>query len=171
MVTEIGIVSGKVLEFLEKNRLLVFGEAHASLQEPRDLVLMSLGWLLKEGRVHIMEDPSRSPYKNLNRMGPDSEASMFDLVILHDPQDVSPERIKNIPVHISSVAEKILMLLRVCGNVLSLDTVQCAINEHRDIILMALGWLIRTGHVRKVAGIYLEICRDGKEKALCLSNI
>ena len=52
MITDIGIVAGNILELLEnRNGVLVFGEIHVDLKQPRDLVLMSLGWLIREGCV------------------------------------------------------------------------------------------------------------------------
>jgi hypothetical protein len=54
MVTRIGIVSGEIITFLEEvNRPLVVGELEFFLEEPHELILMSLGWLARQGIIHI----------------------------------------------------------------------------------------------------------------------
>ena len=53
MITEIGIVAGEIWHFLDQH-----GEASLSvlikgIDKPRDNVLMSLGWLAREGHVTL----------------------------------------------------------------------------------------------------------------------
>lgn len=53
MIMEIGIIAGDIWHYLD-----VAGEARlsqllAALNKPRDLVLMSLGWLAREGHVKL----------------------------------------------------------------------------------------------------------------------
>lgn len=49
MITEIGIVSGEILELLENEpRLWNIREIQEHLDEPLDVVMMSVGWLLRE---------------------------------------------------------------------------------------------------------------------------
>lgn len=149
MVTQIGIVAGEILELLEqRNEVLVYGEFHFTLKGSRDLVLMGLGWLLHEGYVHIIEDPLRTIYQDNDRKKAyTSEAFMFDLVVGNNVARASSKRIKDIPNHMSAVADKILNLLESCGDLVDLRTIECNVNEHRDIVLMSLGWLIRERHV------------------------
>ena len=54
MITQIGIVAGEIWNYLEKHEKVdqlenVIGE----LSKDRDLVLMSLGWLAREGHVIV----------------------------------------------------------------------------------------------------------------------
>lgn len=153
MITEIGIVAGKILELLEeRNGVLVFGEIHSDLNQPRDLVLMGLGWLLHEGYLQIMESPSTASYLDEGRnRSTVINAGVFDLVV--ESRNIPPasKRIKNMSSHIGSVADRVLILLEGCGGLLDLQTVERNLNEHRDIVLMGLGWLIREGYVRGVA--------------------
>lgn len=151
MITKIGIVSGRIMELLEQmNGLFVFGEFQSTLKEPHDLVLMSLGWLLREGYIQILEDPSRACYINNDRDKYTNEAVMFDLIVENKFAGIAKMRIKHISHHIGVVAGEILTLLEGCGDLLALQTIERNLNEHRDIILMGLGWLIREGYVRQV---------------------
>jgi len=51
MITEIGIVSGEIWNFLDKAGDATLGQLIENLGKPRDLILMSLGWLAREGHV------------------------------------------------------------------------------------------------------------------------
>lgn len=55
MITEIGIVAGEIWHFLDQQ-----GEAGLlglikAIDKPRDNVLMSLGWLAREGHVVVQQ--------------------------------------------------------------------------------------------------------------------
>ena len=55
MITEIGIVAGEIWHFLDQ-----YGEVNLSvliqgIDKPRDSVLMSLGWLAREGHVILQK--------------------------------------------------------------------------------------------------------------------
>ena len=57
MITEIGIVAGELWHFLDEHH----GAAHLSdiatgIGRPRDLVLMSVGWLAREGHVVLQQE-------------------------------------------------------------------------------------------------------------------
>lgn len=153
MITRIGIIAGEILEALDQsNGVLVFGEIHSILKQNRELVLMSLGWLLREGYICIIEDPTRSIYRNNDiEKAYSSEAFMFDLVVKNNVVRPSSLRIKDMPGHISIVADKILLLMEGCGGYLNSQTFEWTLNEHKDIVLMSLGWLIRQGYVRGLA--------------------
>lgn len=154
MITKIGIVSGQILEFLDQNNgVLIFDQIHSMLKQPRDLVLMSLGSLLHEDCVYILENPSTAAYQNDDRNKAYScEADMSDLLVRKNMVGTSSKRVKNMHDHISGVAEKILVILDGCGGLLSLRDIESNLNEHRDIVLMGLGWLIRNEYVRGVEG-------------------
>ena len=51
MITEIGIVAGEIWHYLDKHGEVLFSEMVAEIKQPRDLVLMSVGWLAREGHV------------------------------------------------------------------------------------------------------------------------
>lgn len=53
MITEIGIVAGEIWNLLEKKKSAPIDTIVDSLHRSRDLVLMSLGWLAREGHVSL----------------------------------------------------------------------------------------------------------------------
>ena len=66
MITEIGVVSGEIWQFLQDKKSVAGDELTKELKRPRDLVMMSLGWLAREGHVTLVT--SESDYSaTLNR--------------------------------------------------------------------------------------------------------
>lgn len=58
MITKIGIISGEIITLLEDvNRSVLVAELEFCLEEPNDLILMSLGWLARQGIIHIDKMP------------------------------------------------------------------------------------------------------------------
>ena len=55
MITEIGIVAGDIWHYLDQHKTAKLTELISGIDKDRNLVLMSLGWLAREGHV-IMED-------------------------------------------------------------------------------------------------------------------
>ena len=55
MITEIGIVAGEIWHYLDKNGEVLFSQLQAGIKQPRDLALMSVGWLAREGHVIVRE--------------------------------------------------------------------------------------------------------------------
>ena len=53
MITEIGIVAGEIWNLLDKKQAAPIDTIVDSLKHNRDLVLMSLGWLSREGHVTL----------------------------------------------------------------------------------------------------------------------
>ncbi len=53
MITEIGIVAGEIWHYLDKHGEVLFSSLIAGIAQPRDLALMSVGWLAREGHVII----------------------------------------------------------------------------------------------------------------------
>ncbi len=53
MIMEIGIVAGEIWHFLDEKQHATANELTKSLKRPRELVLMSLGWLAREGHVSL----------------------------------------------------------------------------------------------------------------------
>ncbi len=55
MITEIGIVAGEIWHFLDQRGEVGLGELTGGIDRPRDNVLMSLGWLAREGHVIVVK--------------------------------------------------------------------------------------------------------------------
>ena len=56
MVTQIGIASGDILNLVdEKKRPVSIGEIESHLECDKELTYMSIGWLVREGHVHLIE--------------------------------------------------------------------------------------------------------------------
>ncbi len=53
MITEIGIVAGEIWHYLDKHGEVLFSEIVEGIHQPRDLTLMSVGWLAREGYVIV----------------------------------------------------------------------------------------------------------------------
>ncbi len=51
MITEIGIVAGDIWHFLDQYGEVTLTTLFEGIDKPRDNVLMSLGWLAREGHV------------------------------------------------------------------------------------------------------------------------
>lgn len=54
MITEIGIVAGDIWHFLDQRRTCYLSQLVPGIDKNRNVILMSLGWLAREGHV-IME--------------------------------------------------------------------------------------------------------------------
>jgi hypothetical protein len=51
MITEIGIVAGEIWHYLDQHGKVPLSELVSNIDKPRDVILMSLGWLAREGHV------------------------------------------------------------------------------------------------------------------------
>lgn len=56
MVTQIGLTAGEILHYLDKHGIVKPEEITASIEKPKELVLMSLGWLARENHILITEE-------------------------------------------------------------------------------------------------------------------
>ena len=66
MITEIGITAGDIWHYLDKqDKGVRFSQLCSSIDKPNDLVLMSLGWLAREG--HIIVNKEAGEYQILLR--------------------------------------------------------------------------------------------------------
>lgn len=66
MITEIGIVAGDIWHYLDQHGEVVLSQLVKGIDKPRDNVLMSLGWLAREG--HVIVQQVEGDYKiNLRR--------------------------------------------------------------------------------------------------------
>ena len=55
MITEIGIVAGDIWHFLDQHGEVTLSNLVKGIDKPRDNVLMSLGWLAREGHVVLQQ--------------------------------------------------------------------------------------------------------------------
>jgi len=51
MITEIGIVAGEIWHFLDQYGEVGLSDLISGIDKSRDIILMSLGWLAREGHV------------------------------------------------------------------------------------------------------------------------
>ena len=56
MITEIGIVAGEIWHFLDEHGEVPFSRIVAGIERPKELALMSLGWLAREGHVIVRQE-------------------------------------------------------------------------------------------------------------------
>jgi len=56
MLLEIRITTEKILEILHQNEKVELSRLCSSLDHPRDIILMSLGWLIRKGYVILEKD-------------------------------------------------------------------------------------------------------------------
>jgi len=61
MITEIGIVAGEIWNYLEKYNETTFENLKQATGRERDLLIMGLGWLAREG--HVILEKSEGNYK------------------------------------------------------------------------------------------------------------
>lgn len=55
MITEIGIVAGDIWHFLDREGEAILSQLVEGIDKPRDNILMSLGWLAREGHVIVQQ--------------------------------------------------------------------------------------------------------------------
>ena len=59
MITQIGIASGEILNLIDvKKRPVSISEIESHLQSDKELAYMSIGWLVREGHVHLVDKGS-----------------------------------------------------------------------------------------------------------------
>lgn len=56
MITEIGIVAGEIWHYLDVHGNSLFSRLVRGIERPKELALMSLGWLAREGHVVVQQD-------------------------------------------------------------------------------------------------------------------
>ena len=61
MITEIGIAAGDIWHYLDHNGSATLDQLAKGIGKPRDLLLMSLGWLAREG--HVVMEGSEKGYR------------------------------------------------------------------------------------------------------------
>ncbi|MDD4294488.1 MAG: winged helix-turn-helix domain-containing protein [Candidatus Omnitrophica bacterium] len=51
MITKIGIVAGEIWHYLDENGVVKLPDLCKGISRKKDVVLMSLGWLAREGHI------------------------------------------------------------------------------------------------------------------------
>lgn len=51
MITEIGITAGEIWHYLDEHGEVTLSQLYSGIEKPSDVILMSLGWLAREGHV------------------------------------------------------------------------------------------------------------------------
>ena len=62
MITEIGIVAGDIWHYLDQHKTCTLKDLQKAVDRDRNVIMMSLGWLAREGHV-IMENEGKDDYK------------------------------------------------------------------------------------------------------------
>jgi hypothetical protein len=60
MITEIGIVAGDIWHYLDEHKSTTLAQLIAGIDKDKDVVMMSLGWLAREG--HVILEQERGEY-------------------------------------------------------------------------------------------------------------
>jgi len=66
MITAIGIAAGDIWHYLDEHGRVLFSDITKDIGKPRDLLLMSLGWLAREGHVKV-EQLDKNCYVELTK--------------------------------------------------------------------------------------------------------
>ena len=66
MITEIGIAAGDIWHHLDEKGSATLDQLVKAIGKPRDLLLMSLGWLAREGHV-TLGNPETGYLASLNQ--------------------------------------------------------------------------------------------------------
>jgi len=71
MITRIGIVAGEIWQLLESDEYLSLEGMAAKLDRPEYLILMSVGWLAREGHILLEQegDEFRVSLRGKNEVG------------------------------------------------------------------------------------------------------
>ena len=56
MIIEIGIVAGEIWHYLDEHGEARFSTVVKGIERPKDVTLMSLGWLAREGHVVVRQE-------------------------------------------------------------------------------------------------------------------
>ena len=57
MITQIGIASGEILTLIDdRKRPVSINEIELHLENEKELAYMSIGWLVREGHVHMIDN-------------------------------------------------------------------------------------------------------------------
>ncbi len=163
MITKIGLIAGEILTLLEEEKgPMDFNYLQSSLRETDYLIWMSLGCLLCGRYINTIEKCVMVKCKNIGKIF-ERKTLLFNESQENRLAEVMNKEPEEMARHIFCVAAEILSLLEACQGVLSFETIGSSLNEPKEDILMALGWLIRQGYVQCIGTKELIISRLPKE--------
>ncbi len=58
MITELGIAAGDIWHYLDQKGESMLSRLGGGLDKPREIILMSLGWLAREGHIFLKAEGS-----------------------------------------------------------------------------------------------------------------
>jgi hypothetical protein len=56
MIINIGIVAGDIWHLLDEKEEVTLSSISSQIEQPRELILMSLGWLAREGHIILKKE-------------------------------------------------------------------------------------------------------------------
>lgn len=56
MITEIGLAAGEIWQVLDKYNEISFTKLSKTVNRDKPMLLMSLGWLAREGHIKLVQD-------------------------------------------------------------------------------------------------------------------
>ncbi len=62
MITQIGITAGEIWHYLDEHGEVKLSQLVFGIDKPREVILMSLGWLAREGHVIVEGDKDYKVY-------------------------------------------------------------------------------------------------------------
>jgi hypothetical protein len=62
MITEIGITAGEIWHYLDEHGEVTLSQLSSGIDKPKQVILMSLGWLAREGHVVLEGDKDYKIY-------------------------------------------------------------------------------------------------------------
>lgn len=165
MITKIGLIAGEILTLLEKGQgPMNFNYFRSSLKETDYLVWMSLGCLLCERYINAIEKLStvRCKVKNIGKIGDRSSLLFYENHENHLAKAMDKES-AIMARHVLCVAAEIMSILEGFQGTLSFETIVNSLNEPKEDVLMAFGWLIRKAYVRSFGSKEIFVSRSPKE--------
>ena len=66
MITELGIIAGDIWHYLDERGSATLDQLSKGIRKPKELLLMSLGWLAREGHV-VLNGPESGYLASLTR--------------------------------------------------------------------------------------------------------
>ncbi len=69
MITEIGLIAGDIWHYLEKHGPSKLEDIASGIGKPRDHVLMSVGWLAREGHMSLKGEGRSFSVQLLDKSG------------------------------------------------------------------------------------------------------
>lgn len=62
MIMEIGITAGEIWKYLERNGQVPIELVYRDIARQREIILMSIGWLAREGHIILVKDKDTDGY-------------------------------------------------------------------------------------------------------------